>query len=62
MAKANKTTTKKPVTPESKRPSVIVYLRLPRAMHDKLAKRASKRGWPHTIASVASEAMGRGMR
>jgi hypothetical protein len=33
----------------------VLYLRVTSAEHAKLSKKAAKRGYPHTIASIAAE-------
>ena len=51
----------KPVT-TTKRPTTILYLRVSVKTYEKLHTIAKRKGWPNTIASVAGQAIERGMR
>jgi predicted DNA-binding protein len=40
---------------------VVLYVRVPLEVRDRITKIASKRGYPHTIASVTSEIISKGL-
>lgn len=39
----------------------VLYVRIPSATADRIRAHAKKLGWPHTFASVAAEAIERGL-
>jgi hypothetical protein len=43
------------------RDTTTLYVRIPRAVLDRLRLRAAGQGWPHTIASVAAHTMAIGL-
>lgn len=43
------------------RDTTVIYLRVDRKVANRVAAIADERGWPHTIASVAGEALARGL-
>lgn len=45
----------------ARRDTVTVYVRVPRDLAERLRARASELGWPHSIASVAAEALANGL-
>jgi hypothetical protein len=45
----------------ARRDTTTLYVRIPRAVLDRLRLRAAGQGWPHTIASVAARTMAIGL-
>jgi len=41
---------------------VVTYVRMKSEEHEQIAQIAEKRGYPHTIASVAAEMISRGLK
>ncbi len=41
----------------STRTTTVLYTRIPVDLHAAIVRAAKKRGWPHTVASVAAEAL-----
>ena len=44
-----------------RRDSAVIYIRIPRELLDQIRERASSLGYPHTITSVATQAIQKGM-
>jgi hypothetical protein len=42
--------------------TITLYVRIPKATASKLRKLAADRGWPHTLASVTTEAIEKGLQ
>jgi hypothetical protein len=53
---------KKQPTPRSHKTTTILYLRVSTKTHEKIARIARRKGWPHTIASVAQQGLDRSFR